>query len=197
MNRLTTFTDSRLAHVAESRRTVRPSVDRFSPTVLEIPMLFDEEDGREAGQHLCQRLRAQLGPRYALHLLPWKLTVTRFPQLAEIVAREALRASFLLVAISGDQGVTPEAEAFLRRCADALHRGGGALVVQLHGIAPAQKESSPAGQCLRRIAAAASIPIFLTVVTSNQPSGGAGRPTPHRNGTPFVAIPPQTSLVTS
>lgn len=193
MNRLTSFTDSRLAYVAESRHTVRQSTRWFSPTVLEIPMLFDDDDARETGANLCDRLLVQLGPRYAMHQLPWKLTVTRFPQLAEIVAREAMRSPFLLVTINGANAVTPEVETFIRRCADALHGGGGALVVQLHGIAKAQKESSPVYQCLSRIAEEAKIPIFSKVVDLNHQSRGAGRASPNRSGSPFVAIPPQPS----
>jgi hypothetical protein len=159
---------------------------------LEIPMLFDEDDARETGANLCDRLLVQLGPRYAMHQLPWKLTVTRFPQLAEIVAREAMRSPFLLVTINGANAVTPEVETFIRRCADALHGGGGALVVQLHGIAKAQKESCPVYQCLSRIAEEAKIPIFSKVVDLNHQSRGAGRASPNRSGSPFVAIPPQT-----
>ena len=192
MNTLISFTDSRLAYVAESRHTVRQSARWFSPTVLEIPMLYDEDDTREAGKNLCDRLLAQLGPRYAMHLLPWKLTVTRFPQLAEIVAREAMRSPFLLVTINGANAVTPEVETFIRRCAAAMRHSGGALVVQLHGIAKAQKEFSQAYQCLSRIAEEAKVPIFSTVVELKQ-SRGAGRASPNRSGSPFVAIPPQTS----
>ena len=192
MNRLTSFTDSRLAYVAESRHTVRQLARWFSPTVLEIPVLFDDDDARETGANLCDRLLAQLGPRYAVHPLPWKLTVTRFPQLAEIVAREAMHSPFLLVTINGANAVTPEVKTFIRRCADALHGGGGALVVQLHGIAKAQKESCPVYQCLSRIAEEAKIPIFSKVVDLNHQSRGAGRASPNRSGSPFVAIPPQT-----
>ena len=193
MNRLTSFTDSRLAYAAESKHTWRTFARRVAPSVLEIPMLFDDDDARETGANLCDRLLVQLGLRYAMHLLPWKLTVTRFPQLAEIVAREAMRSPFLLVTINGANAVTREVETFIRRCADALHGGGGALVVQLHGIAKAQKESSPVYQCLSRIAEEAKIPIFSTVVDLNHQSRGAGRASPNRSGSPFVAIPPQTS----
>lgn len=168
----------------------------FAPSVLEIPMLFDDEDVRKAGENLCDRILTHLGPRYAIHLLPWKLSVTRFPQLAEIVAREAMRSPFLLVTINDANAVTPEVEPFIRRCADALHRGGGALVVQLYGIAKAHKESSPAYQCLSRIAEEATTPIFSTVVELNQSSRGAGRASPNRNGF-AVAIPPQTLPITS
>ncbi len=191
MNRLISFSDSRLAHIAESRHTGRQSVRWFSPTALEIPILFDEEDGREAGENLCDRLLAHLGPRYAVHPLPWKLTVTRFPQPAEIVAREAMRSPFLLVTINGANAVTPEVETFIRRCADALRRGGAALVVQLHGIAKAQKESSPAYQCLSRIAEEAKIPIFSTVVELKQ-SRGAGRASPNRTSFTHLAALPKT-----
>ena len=192
MNRLTSFTDSRLAYAVESKHAWRTFARRFTPSVLEIPMLFDDDDARETGANLCDRLLVQLGPRYAMHQLPWKLTVTRFPQLAEIVAREAMRSPFLLVTINGANAVTPEVETFIRRCADALHGGGGALVVQLHGIAKAQKESSPVYQCLSRIAEEAKIPIFSKVVDLNHQSRGAGRASPNRSGSPFVAIPPQT-----
>jgi hypothetical protein len=191
MNRLTSFTDSRLAYVAESRHTVRQSARWFSPTVLEIPMLFDEDDARELGENLCDRILPQIGPRYAMHLLPWKLTVTRFPQLAEIVVREAMRSPFLLVTINGANAVTPEVETFIRRCTDALRRGGAALVVQLHGIAKAQKESSPAYQCLSRIAEEAKIPIFSTVVELKQ-SRGAGRASPNRTSFTHLAALPKT-----
>jgi hypothetical protein len=192
MNRLTSFTDSRLAYVAESRHTVRQLARWFSPTVLEIPVLFDDDDARETGANLCDRLLVQLGPRYAMHQLPWKLTVTRFPQLAEIVVREAMRSPFLLVTINGANAVTPEVETLIRRCVAELHGGRGALVVQLHGIAKAQKESSPVYQCLSRIAEEAKIPIFSKVVDLNHQSRGAGRASPNRSGSPFVATPPQT-----
>jgi hypothetical protein len=192
MNTLISFTDSRLAYVAESRHTVRQSARWFSPTVVEIVMLFDEEDAREAGKNLCDRLLAQLGPRYAIHLLPWKLTVTGFPQLAEIVAREAKRSPFLIVTVNGAKALTPEVEALLQRCAAAMRRGGAALVVQLYGIDKAQKESSQAYQCLSRIAEEAKMPIFSKVIELNQSSRGAGRASPRRNGSPLVAFPPQT-----
>jgi len=170
---------------------------KFSPTVLEIPMLFDDDDAREAGENLCNRVLAHLGPRYAVHLLPWKLSVTRFPQLAEIVVREAMGSPFLLVMINGEDAVTPEIEAFIRQCADALHRGGAAMVAQLHGISEDQLESSLVYRCLKGIAEDAKIPIFSTVVELNQQSRGAGRASPNRSGSPFVAIPPQTLPIVS
>lgn len=195
MNTLISFTDSRLAYVAESKHTARQVARWFSPTVLEIVMLYDEEGAREAGENLCNRVLRQLGPRYAVHLLPWKLSVTQFPMLKDIVVRETTQGPFLLVTISGAKPVTLEVEAFIRRCADALHRGGGALVVQVHGIAKAQKESSATYQCLSRIADDARIPIFSTVVELKQ-SRGAGRTSPNRSGSPFVATrlqsPPKT-----
>lgn len=187
MNRLTSFTDSRLAYVAESRHTVRQSARWFSPTVLKIPMLFDDDDARETGANLCDRLLVQLGPRYAMHLLPWKLTVTRFPQLAEIVTREAMRSPFLLVTINGGNAVTPEVETFMRRCAGALRCGGAALVVQLYGISKDEQELSSAYRCLKQIADDLKIPIFSKVVDLNHQSRGAGRASPRRSGSPFVA----------
>jgi len=187
MNSLTTFTDSRLAYAVESKRIPRAQARTFSPTVLEIPMLFEEDEARDAGKNLCDRVSAHLGPRYALHLLPWKLSVTRFPQLSAIVAREASRSPFLLVAIRGETPVTPEVEAFIRRCAAV----SAALVVQLHGIAKDQKESSPVYQLLTRIAEDSNIPVFSTVVELRQ-LRGAGRASPNRSESPFVAIPPRT-----
>ena len=188
MNTLTTFSDSRLAYAVESKRIPRAQVRKFSRTVLEVPMLFDEEESREAGQSLCERVLTHLGPRYAMHLLPWKLSVTRFPTLAEIVAREAMRSPFLLVTINGANAVTPEVEAFIRRCAAV----SAALVVQLHGIAKDQKESSPVYELLTQIAEEAKIPIFSTVVELNQ-NRGAGRPSPYRKESPFRAARLQTS----
>ena len=197
MNRLISFTDSRLAHAVESKHAWRTFARRFAPSVVEIPMLFDDDDARAAAETLCDRLRVQLGPRYAIHLLPWKLTVTQFPTLAEIVAREALRSPFLLVSINGANALTPEVEALIRRCAAALHRGGAALVVQLNGIAKGEQESSPAQQCLARIAEESTLPLFSTVVELNQQSRGAGRASPRRNGSPFVAFPPQALPIAS
>ncbi|HUJ11218.1 MAG TPA: hypothetical protein VL171_14450 [Verrucomicrobiae bacterium] len=192
MNTLTTFTDSRLAHAVESRHSVQQSARWFSPTVLEIVTLYDEEGAREAGKNLCHRLNAQLGPRYAIHLLPWKFSVTQFPMLTDIVVRETTRGPFLLVTIRAERAVTPEVETFIRRCAAGMRRAGAALVVQLHGIAKDQKASSPVYQCLARIAEESNIPFFSTVVVLNQSSRGAGRASPSRSGSPFVAIPPQT-----
>jgi glycine/D-amino acid oxidase-like deaminating enzyme len=209
MNTLTSFTDSRLAYAVESKHAVRQSVRWFSPSVLEIPMVFDNDDAREAAENLCDRLLAQLGPRYAIHLLPWKLTVTRFPQLAEIVAREAMRSPFLIVTVNGATALTPEVEAFLQRCAAAMRRGGAALVVQLYGIAALtprlvadsdskdEKELSPAYRCLKQIADDSKIQIFSTIVDINHQSRGAGRASPRRNGSPFVAFPPQTLPIAS
>jgi len=188
MNTLTTFSDSRLAYAVESKRIPRAQVRKFSRTVLEVPMLFDEEEAREAGKNLCDRVLTHLGPRYALHLLPWKLSVTRFPQLSAIVAREAMRSPFLLVAISGEGMLAPEVEAFIRRCAAV----SAALVVQLHGIAKNQKESSPIYQLLTRIAEDSKIPFFSKVVELSQ-SRGAGRPSPYRKESPFRAARLQTS----
>ena len=197
MNTLTTFTDSRLAHAVESRHTVRKFARRSSPRTLEIVMLFDEDSAREAGENLCRRLNAQLGSRYAVHLLPWKLSVTQFPMLTDIVAREAMRSPFLIVTVNGAKALTPEVEALLQRCAAAMRRGGAALVVQLYGIAKNQKESSPVYQCLTRIAEESNIPVFSIVVELNHQSRGAGRASPRRNGSPFVAFPPQTLLIAS
>jgi len=191
MNRLTSFTDSRLAHAVESTHTARPVARWFSPTVLEIVMLYDEEGAREAGKNLCNRLLAQLGPRYAIHLLPWKLSVTQFPMLTDIVVRETTRGPFLLVTISGEKALTPEVEAFIQRCTAAMRDPGGALVVQLHGIARAQKEFSSAYQWLSRIAEEAKIPIFSTAVELNQ-SRGAGRPSPNRSSLTHLAALPNT-----
>jgi hypothetical protein len=188
---LTTFTDSRLASAVESSRIYRKLGRRFVPSVLEIPMLYDEEDAREAGKNLCRRILAQLGPRYANHLLPWKLSVTKFPTLAEIVAREALRSPFLLVTINGASAMTPEVETFIRRCAAALRRGGAALVVQLYGFGKAKKEFSPAYQSLKQIADDSNIPIFSTVVELKQ-SRGAGRASPNRTSFTHLAALPKT-----
>ncbi len=192
---LTSFADSRLAHVVESRQPRRKFGRAVAPVVLEVPFLFD--DVREAAETLCERLLGQLGPRYAIHLLPWKTTVTQFPTLTDIVAREALRAPFMLVTLNGANTITPEVEALIRRCAAALQRGGGALVAQLYDIARDAKEWSSAYRTLKQIADDSHIPIFSTVVELNQQSRGAGRASPRRNGSPFVAFPPQTLLLAS
>jgi len=189
MKTQTLETDSPLAQTVESKHAWRTAARKFSPTVLEIVALFDEESAREAAENLCDRVLTQLGPRYSVRLLPWKLSVTEFPILTDIVAGEAVRSPFLLVTIKGEIALTPKVESFIRRCADAMRCSGGALVVQLHGIAQAQKESSPAYQCLSCIAEEAKIPIFSTVVELKQ-SRGAGRASPNRSGFP-VAIPPQ------
>jgi hypothetical protein len=190
MNALTTFTDSRLAYTVESKSAWRKLGRSSMPRILEIPMLFDK--AQAAAETLCDRLLAQLGPRYAIRLIPWKLTVTQFPTLTEIIAREALRAPFLLVTINGATPLTPEVEALIRRCAAALRRGGAALVVQLYGIAKAEQELSPAYVCLKQIADDAQILIFSTVVERNQ-NRGAGQPTPYRQESPFRAACLQTS----
>lgn len=196
MNTLTSFTDSRLAYAVESRHTARQVARWFSPTVLEIVMLYDEEGAREAGENLCNRVLRQLGPRYAVHLLPWKLSVTQFPMLTDIVVRETTQGPFLLVTISGEKALTPEVETFIRRCAAAMRNSGGALVVQLHGISKDHKESSPVYRSLTRIADDANMPIFSTVVELNHRSRGAGRTSPYRSGSAVTASP-QTSPIAS
>ena len=188
----TSHIDSPLAQAVESNQKLRPFARRIAPNVLEVPMLFDEEEAREAGEDLCHRVIAQLGPRYAIHLLPWKLSVTRFPILTDIVAREAMWSPFFLVTINGEEVVTAKVEAFLRRCTAVMRRAGAALVVQLYGISKAQQKSSPAFQCLKRIADDSKIPVFSTVVELKHQSRGAGRASPNRSGSPFVASPPQT-----
>ncbi|HVM61275.1 MAG TPA: hypothetical protein VMV72_10450 [Verrucomicrobiae bacterium] len=192
MKTRTSQTDSPLAQMVESDNKSPTIARRFAPSVLEIPMLFDDDNARGAGENLCRRVLAQLGPRYAVHLLPWNLSVTRFPVLTDIVAREAMWSPFFLVTINGEKVVTPEVEAFIRRCAAAMQRAGAALVVQLYGISKAQQESSPSYQCLKRIAADAKIPVFSTVVELKHKSRGAGRASPNRSVSPFVAVPPQT-----
>ena len=176
--------------ITQVKQAWRSFARRLTPSVLEIPVLFDEV--QEAAETLCDRLLVHLGPGYAIKLLPWKLTVTQFPTLTEIVAREAMRAPFLLVTINGTNAVMAEVESFIRRCAAALHRGGAALVVQLYGISKDEMELSPAYRCLKQIADDAKIPIFSTIVELNHQSRGAGRASPNRSGSPFVAIPPQT-----
>jgi len=197
MNTLISFTDSRLAYAVESRHSVRQLPRWFSPSVFEIVMLYDEEGVREAGKNLCHRLMNQLGPRYAIHLLPWKLSVTQFPMLTDIVVRETTRGPFLLLTIHGGRTLTPEVETFIRRCVRAMRESGGALVLQLHGITKDQKDSSPVYRSLTRIAGASKIQIFSTVVELNHKSRGAGRTSPSRSGSPFVATSPQTLLQTS
>jgi hypothetical protein len=184
-----------LTQITQLKDAWRNFARRLTPSVLEIPMLFDE--AQEAAETLCDRLLVHLGPRYAIKLLPWKLTVTQFPTLTEIVAREAMRAPFLLVTINGANALTTEVEALIRRCAAAMRRGGAALVVQLYGITKDEQELSPTYLCLKQIADDAQIPIFSTVVELNQSSRGAGRASPRRNGSPFVAIPPQTLPIAS
>jgi len=196
MNTLTAQIDSPLAQaVVESNQKLRPFARKFgrriAPTVLEIVVLFDEDGAREAGVSLCHRVLAQLGPRYAIHLLPWDLSVTQFPILTDIVARETMWSPFFLVTVSGKEAITPEVEAFIRRCAEVMHRSKAALVAQLHGIARNQLKSSPAYQCLKRIADDSQIPVFSTAVELDR-SRGAGRASPNRSGSPFVASPPQT-----
>jgi hypothetical protein len=185
MNTRTSETDSPPAQIVESEHAGRT----FASTVLEIVTIFDEEIAREAGENLCNGVLTQLGPRYAMRLLPWKLSVTEFPILTYIVARKAMRSPFLLVTINGEIALTPEVELFFRRCAAALRRGGAALAVQLYGISKAQQESSSAYQSLKQIAEDSKIPIFAGVIELNQSSRGAGRTSPRRDGS-AVAIPP-------
>ena len=198
MNTPTSRIDSPLAQaVVESKRHSRPFGRGIAPTVLEIVMLFDEDNAREAGENLCRRVLAQLGPRYAIHLLPWKLSVTKFPILTDIVAREAMWSPFFLVTVNGKEAITPEVEAFIRRCAEVMHRSKAALVAQLHGIARNQLKSSPAYQSLKRIADDSRIPVFSTIVELNHHSRGAGRASPNRSDSPFVAHPPQPPPIAS
>ena len=192
MNTPTSQIDSPLAQAVESKHHLRPFGRRIAPTVLEIVMLFDEDNAREAGENLCRQVLAQLGPGYAIHLLPWKLSVTKFPILTDFVVREAMWSPFFLVTINGEKAMTPEVEAFVRQCAEVMHRSKAALVAQLHGIARNQLKSSPAYQCLKRIADDSQIPVFSTVVQLNG-SRGAGRASPNRSESPFVTHPPQPS----
>ena len=192
MNSLTSFTDSRLAYAVESKSTPRNLARWFSPTVLEVVMLYDEDGARQAGKSLCDRILALLGSRYSIKLLPWKFSVTQFPMLTDIVVRESTGSPFLLVVINGERAMSPEVESLIRRCAGAMRKSGGALVVQLHGIRKDQKESSPVYRRLTQIAEKSKLPIFSTVVELNQKCRGAGRTSPSRSGSPFVAISPPT-----
>ncbi len=160
----------------------------FAPHILEIPMFYDDADAREAGREFCDRALLRLGSRSVIHLLPWKLTVARYPVLTEIVAREAMHAPFVLVTLHGAKPLSPEVESFIRRCAAAMNRGGSALVLQLYGIEKDKMEFSPVYRCLNQIAKDSKIPFFLEVIER-----GAGRAFPRRNGSPFVAFPPQTT----
>jgi hypothetical protein len=196
MNILTSQIETPLAKATASKHKWRTFARQIPPSVFEVVMLFDEDDAREAGKDLCDRVLAQLGPCYAIHLLPWKLSVTRFPQLTEIVAREAMRAPFVVVTINGAKALTPDVESFIQRCAVAMHRGGAALVAQLYGVSKDEQELSPAYRCLKQIADDSTIPIFSTVVELNQ-NRGAGRASPRRSESPFVAFPPQTLALAS
>ncbi len=183
-----TSIESPLATVG-SQHAARMFARTFSPVALEIPMLFDHENAREIAEELCHRLLAQLGPRYSIKLLPWKLSVTEYPMLMDIVVREAIRSPFLLVTIDGESCLADDVKGLIRRCATAMSRSGGALVGQFYGITKEQLESLPACQCLQQIAEESNIPIFSTVVSLNQ-SRGAGCASPRRSGSPFVASLP-------
>jgi hypothetical protein len=133
-------------------------------STCEVLIVYDDVRAGKRAKELCDRLGQQLAPSRELNLSVWSLSALELPSVARVVAREAERASLLIVAIKGDKRLPQPVKNCLHWCARRIHTAGGAFVAQLHGILKMNEELCQACGCLREIAHHAGVRFFLEVV---------------------------------
>jgi len=131
---------------------------------LEVLIVYDSVRSGKRAKELCDRLGHQLAPGCELRLSVWSLSALQLPPLARAAAREAERATLIIVAVNGDKVLPRPVKSCLHRCARAIHTADGALVAQLHGILKMNEEFCPAYGCLSQIAHHAGVRFFSEVV---------------------------------
>ena len=131
----------------------------------DVLIVYDSVRSGKRAKELCDRIGQQLAPDYKLNLSIWRLSALEIlPPLARAAAREAERATLLIVAVNGDKTLPRPVKSCLHWCARGTRVANGALVAQLHGILKMNEELCPAYVCLREIAHHAGVRFFSEVV---------------------------------
>ena len=130
----------------------------------EVLIVYDNIRAGKRAKELCDRLGQQLAPGWELNLSVWSLSALELPGVARVAAREAERATLLIVAVNGDKILPQAIKNCLHRYAHGIHTAGGALVAQLHGILKMNEELCQASGCLRQLAHHAGVGFFSEVV---------------------------------
>jgi len=131
----------------------------------DVLIVYDSVRSGKRAKELCDRIGQQLAPDYKLNLSIWRLSALEIlPPLARAAAREAERATLLIVAVNGDKTLPRPVKSCLHWCARGTRVANGSLVAQLHGILKMNEELCPAYVCLREIAHHAGVRFFSEVV---------------------------------
>ena len=70
----------------------------------DVLIVYDSVRSGKRAKELCDRIGQQLAPDYKLNLSIWRLSALELlPPLARAAAREAERATLLIVAVDGDK----------------------------------------------------------------------------------------------
>jgi|GEM_PF-1930273 len=139
------------------------NIEKHTST-FEALIVYDSVRAGKRAKEFCDRLGQRLAPGCELNLSVWSLSALGIPAVARAAAREAERATLLIVAVNGDKRLPRPVRNCLHWCARRIHPTDGALVAQLHGILKMKKELCQACGCLREIAHHAGVHFFLEVV---------------------------------
>lgn len=140
-----------------------------TPTAsLNVLVAYDNLGAGIQAKHFCDRLDQNLAPRDELLLSFWSLSALQLPPLARAAEDEAAQTGLLIVAINGDEALSPPVKRWISRCARRMRANGGAIAAQLHDILRMNQELSPAYVYLKHIAHDAGLDFFSEVV---EPAG--------------------------
>jgi hypothetical protein len=143
----------------ELQEFLNPAAARLNVLVAYENLVF----GIEA-MDLCDRLSQSLAPKCELQLTFWSLSALQLPLLSHLAEHEATEADLVIVSVNGGQAPPPPVLRWLRRWARRKHPHSGALAAQLHGILKMDEPSSPAFECLKRIADDSRVEFFSQVI---------------------------------
>ena len=132
-------------------------------TGIEVLIAYDSVCSGKRAKELCDRLQTRLGPEYQLNLRLWSLAALQRDSLALAALADAASADLPFVAAAGDKPLPAPIRSWFSRCACRIH-GGGALILQIHGIFKMEEELSSAYQLLKQVARGAGLGFFSEVV---------------------------------
>jgi hypothetical protein len=135
-----------------------------SATGLRVLVAYDNLVSGIEAKDLCDRLAQHFKPACPLALSFWSLSALQLPLLAGAATEEAGQTDLLIVAVHGDAILPPPINSWISRSVRRLRSHAGALVAQLHDILRMNQETSPAYECLKRIAQDSGVDFFLEVV---------------------------------
>lgn len=144
--------------------TELPINGSINASSLGVLIVYDSVCSGKRAKYLCERIEFRLRPGNELNPSFWSLAALRVASFAQAAANDAAHAALLIVAINGDEVLSPPVKSSISRCARATRTISGALVAQLHGILRMNQELSPAYQCLKQIAHDAGVDFFSEVI---------------------------------